>query len=371
MHPNSSSQPTPRAGNLNGRRREIIPDSMGSSQPTPRLGNLSRRRRDVIPDSMGSNQTTSRGGNLNGRRRDVVLADRVSRSGTQQSESGSSNTAGSSGRNSSPPPIARRLLGRPAKRLRSSTIQTTAYTEPEMEPDGQGHMEPVRLSDDSCDEYQMSHLADETEPDTEPDIEDLGSADERTSRRRRGPRLAETHGNNRPRTVRISTNSGSQEAAIVPPTPAARVTITPGRAFSPATFPSSSVARYSSPLGVPSSTSGIRSSSPPAPVCVQQVSNSRRNTVTGVEGEILGVAKTLMLHYTLLVHPLPNPVALTSEVHSIWSRAQDEIADAGNIEPSPKSIKVVSQMAPNNGSCTNYERYVENTLQCGRSLCII
>ena len=151
MHPNSSSQPIPRVGNLNGRRREIIPDSMGSSQPTPRLGNLSRRRRDVIPDSMGSNQPTSRRGNLNGCGRDVVLADRVSRSGTQQSESGSSNTAGSSGRNSSPPPIARRLLGRPAKRLRSSTIQTTAYTEPEMEPDGQGHMEPVRLSDDSSD----------------------------------------------------------------------------------------------------------------------------------------------------------------------------------------------------------------------------
>ena len=119
-------------------------------------------------------------------------------------------------------------------------------------------MEPVRLSDDSTDEYQMLHLADETEPDTEPDIEDLGSADERTSRRRRGPRLADTPGgNNRLRTVRILTNSGSQEAAIVARTPAACVTITPGRAFSPATFPSSSVARYSSPVGVPSTTTGI------------------------------------------------------------------------------------------------------------------
>ena len=283
MHPNSSSQPIPQVGNLNGRRREIIPDSMGSSQPTPRLGNLSRRRRDVIPDSMGSNQPTSRGGNLNWRGGDVVLADRVSRSGTQQSESGSSNAAGSSGRNSSPPPIARRLLGQPAKRLRSSTIQTTAYTEPETEPDGQGHMEPVHLSDDSSDEYQMLHLANETEPDTEPDLEDLGSADERTSRRRRGPRLAQTPGgNNRPRTVRISTNNGSQKAAIVPRTPAARMTITPGRAFSLATFPSSSILLYSSPVGVPSTMTGIRSSRPPEPVCVQQVTNSRRNTVTGV-----------------------------------------------------------------------------------------
>jgi hypothetical protein len=56
-----------------------------------------------------------------------------------------------------------------------------------MEPDGHGHMEPVCLSDDSSDKYQMSHLANETEPDTEPNIEDLGSADERLSRRRRGP----------------------------------------------------------------------------------------------------------------------------------------------------------------------------------------
>jgi len=59
--------------------------------------------------------------------------------------------------------------------------------------------------------------------------------------------------------------------------------------------------------------------------------------VTGVEGEILGVAKDLMLQYTLYVNPLLNPVALTSEVHSVWSRAQDEIADAGNIEPSSKN----------------------------------
>jgi len=195
MHPNSSSQPAPLVGNLNGHRRDIIPDSMGSSQPTPRVGNLSRRRRDVIPDSMGSNQATSRGGNMNGCRREVVPADRLSRSVTQQTESGSSNSVESSGRNSSPPPIARGLLAQPAKRLQSSTIQTTAYTEPEMEADGQGHMEPVRLSDDSSDEYQMSHPGDETEPDTEPEGANLGGADETTPRRRRGPRLVEAYGN--------------------------------------------------------------------------------------------------------------------------------------------------------------------------------
>ena len=287
---------------------------------------------------------------MNGRRRDVVPADRLSRSVTQQTESGSSNSAESSGRNSSPPPIARGLLARPAKRLRSSTIQTTAYTEPEMEADGQGHMEPVRLSDDSSDEYQMSHRSDETEPDTEPEGANLRGADETTPRHRHGPRLVDTHGNNCPRTVGISTNSGTHEAAIVRRRPAARVTITRGRVLSPATFPSSSVARYSSPLGVSSTTtSGMRSASLPGEpstrgtVSVWHVINLRRNTVTGAEGEILGIAKDLMLQFTLYVNPLGNAVALTSEVHSVWSSAQDEIADSGNIELSSKSIDIISQ----------------------------
>jgi len=190
--------------------------------------------------------------------------------------------------------------------LRSSTFQTTAYTEPEMEADGQGHMEPIRLIGDSSDEYERSHLGDETEPDTEPKRANLGGPDETTRRRHRGPRLVETHGNHRRRIVRISTNSGLQEAVIVLETPVALVTITPGRPLSPATFPSSSVARYSSLLGVPrTKTSGIRSSCPPgAPstrgtVSVRYVMNSRRHTVTGVEGEILGVAKDLILQYNL------------------------------------------------------------------------
>ena len=145
---------------------------------------------------------------MNGRRRDVVPADRLSRLVTQQTESGSSNSGELSGCNSSPPPIARRLLPQLAKRLPSSTIQTTAWTEPEMEADGQWHMERVRLTDDSSDEYQMSHPGDETELDTEPEGANLSAADETTPRRRRGPRLVETHGNNRPRTVPISTNFG-------------------------------------------------------------------------------------------------------------------------------------------------------------------
>jgi len=248
----------------------MIPDSMGSSQPPPQVGNLSQWRRDVIPDSMGSNQPSSPVGNMNWGRHQVVPVDTLCRSVTQQIESGSSNSAESSCRNSSPPPIARRPLERLAKHLRSTTIQTLAYTEPVIEADSQGHMECVRLSDDSSDKYQMSHLADETKPDTEPEGENLGGAYVTTPRRCRGPRLVETHGNNRPRTAQILTNSGSQEAAIVSRTPAACVTITPGRPLSLATFPSLSMAGYSSPLGVPSATtSGIRSSSPPGQPCTR------------------------------------------------------------------------------------------------------
>ena len=65
--------------------------------------------------------------------------------------------------------------------------------------------------------------------------------------------------------------------------------------------------------------------------------------MTGVAGEILGVAKDLVLQYPLYLNPRPNPVALKSEVHSLWSRAPDEIVDAGNIEPLSKSINIVSQ----------------------------
>ena len=66
-------------------------------------------------------------------------------------------------------------------------------------------------------------------------------------------------------------------------------------------------------------------------MAVQHVINSWCNTLTGLEREILGVAKDLLLQYTLYVNPPPNLVALTSEVHSVWSRLQDEIVDAGNI----------------------------------------
>jgi len=69
-----------------------------------------------------------------------------------------------------------------------------------MEADGQGHMERVGFRDDTSDEYQMSHLGDKTEPDTAPEGANISDADETTPRHGRGPRLVETHRNNRPRT---------------------------------------------------------------------------------------------------------------------------------------------------------------------------
>ena len=129
------------------------------------------------------------------------------------------------------------------------------------------------------------------ERDTEPDIEELNSADGTPSKRRRKSQEAERLENNHPRTVRISTTSGSQDAALVQRTPTARVTITPGSAFTPLMFPLSSVGLYSYSLALSSDTaSGITSSrlllggsSTPLPQRVPHEINSWRKTVTEVE----------------------------------------------------------------------------------------
>ncbi|PUU72974.1 hypothetical protein B9Z19DRAFT_1069350, partial [Tuber borchii] len=100
---------------------------------------------------------------------------------------------------------------------------------------------------------------------------------------------------------------------------------------------------------------------------IRGVTNSRRNTVTGVEGEIVVVAKYLMLQYTLFVDPLPDPVTLTSAVHGVWSRAQDEIADAGNIEASEKSLDL--KLYELGGDPTAIARRVEYLLEEDRFIC--
>ena len=49
-----------------------------------------------------------------------------------------------------------------------------------------------------------------------------------------------------------------------------------------------------------------------------------------------------MLRYTLFDNPLPNLVALTSQIYTVWRKALETISDAGNIEPSEESVKQVS-----------------------------
>lgn len=47
----STSLWSPQVGNLNGRRHEVVPSSIGSSQPIPVVRNLVQPRYDLIPDS--------------------------------------------------------------------------------------------------------------------------------------------------------------------------------------------------------------------------------------------------------------------------------------------------------------------------------
>ena len=52
--------------------------------------------------------------------------------------------------------------------------------------------------------------------------------------------------------------------------------------------------------------------------------------------------KYLIIELALFEEPLANPAALTAAVHRVWSHMQDEIADAGNIEPCEKALYIVS-----------------------------
>ena len=123
-----------------------------------------------------------------------------------------------------------------------------------------------------------------------------------------------------------------------------------------------SVIRGSSPLS---------ERSPSGRATVPQGINSPQNTVTGIEGAILSIAKTLIFRYTLFVDPLPNRIALTVEVYRVWNRAKDEIADAGNNESSVRSIHIVNVVS--------YHQLYDLVLttsdtpkahQCARSICI-
>ena len=149
--------------------------------------------------------------------------------------------------------------------------------------------------------------------------------------------------------MRISTTAGSQETTPGRRTPSVPRRIIRGGPYTPPTFSSSSVAQYSSPLATHSpTTSGVRSSSPARESTTPRHQHiwpdviSWRNTASGAEVAIVAWVKVLILRYTLFVDPLLGVVALTSEVHRVWLQALMEISDAGQIEPSEESIKVVS-----------------------------
>ncbi|PUU75423.1 hypothetical protein B9Z19DRAFT_1131339 [Tuber borchii] len=61
----------------------------------------------------------------------------------------------------------------------------------------------------------------------------------------------------------------------------------------------------------------------------------------GAEGAILGKAMALMHRYTLFDNPLLNAIALTSQVYTVWSKAQDEISNTGYIDPWEESLKLL------------------------------
>jgi len=123
-----------------------------------------------------------------------------------------------------------------------------AYNDHEADQDkhGQHITEIFHRSDDSSDEYQNSHISDQTEFDTEPDTGENDNADDTRSITRHQSRAGEKRTTNRVSTVRISTTSGSQEAAMVRPTPAAGARIIRSSAYTPPTISTSSVSRYSS-----------------------------------------------------------------------------------------------------------------------------
>jgi len=125
------------------------------SQPTARLANQNRRRHDVVP------------------------VDKAASSGTQPTKSGSTHSAHSGAWKSSPPRIVSCVLALPAKRPRRDTLPTVAYNDHEanQDEDGQQITEISHVSDDSSDEYQNSHISDQTELDTEPETEDNDNAD--------------------------------------------------------------------------------------------------------------------------------------------------------------------------------------------------
>jgi len=146
------------------------------SQPTPRVGKL----------------------NMNRHRRNVVLKPIGSTSGMLADESGSSHmllTHQPLRRSKSPSLGKTRVLARAPKRPRSRIIQTRLGIKPEMQPDGQGHFEPLHFSDDSHDEYQNSCNADENGLETEVNVDASDISEGPTSRQHHWSLVSHKPGN--------------------------------------------------------------------------------------------------------------------------------------------------------------------------------
>jgi len=232
-----------------------------NSYPKP-LSNVRHSNIHKQPQANSRSQPTV--ANQNRGRHDVVPVDKAARSGTQPTESGSTHSAHSGARKSCLPWIVRRLLARPAKCPRRDTLHTVAYNdhEADQDEDGQQITEIFHLSDASSDEYQNSHISDQTELDTEPDTDKNNNADGTRSIRRHQSRAGEKRTNNRVVSVQISTSSGSQEAAIVTRTPAARARIIRSSAYTATTISTSGVLHYSSMPTHRATMSAVRRSSP-------------------------------------------------------------------------------------------------------------
>ena len=224
--------------------------------------------------------------------------------------------------------------------------------EADQDEDIQQITEIFHLSDDSSNEYQNSHISDPTELDTEPDTDENDNADGTRSITRHQSPAGEKPTNNWVSTVRLSTTSGSQEAAIIMNTPAARARIIRSSAYTPPTISASGATHYSSRATHRATTPAVRRSSPqgeqgmPGHEHIWPETNSRRNTAMGAEEAMVARAKGLILLYTLFDEQLPGPVALTTQVHRVWLQALNHISDAGNIEASEESVKVVSRHQP-------------------------
>jgi len=173
-----------------------------NSYPIP-LSNVRHSNMHKQPQANSGSQPTPRVANQNRRRCDVVPVDKAARSGRQPTESGSTHSLHSAARKSSPPRIVRRLLARPAKHPRRDTLHTVAYNDHEADEDEDGEQitNIFHLRDDSSDEYQNSHIYDQTELDTEPDTEENDNADGTRSITRHQSRAGEKRTNNRVSTV--------------------------------------------------------------------------------------------------------------------------------------------------------------------------